>query len=59
MNILAIDGMNGGIGKSIIEHIRSELPHVEITAAGTKGLATSAMVKAHGEKIIPSLMVAL
>jgi hypothetical protein len=46
MNILVIDGMGGGIGKSIIEHIRNELDGVDITAVGTNSIATSAMIKA-------------
>ena len=46
MNILVIDGMGGGIGKSIIERIKSEFSDVVITAAGTNSIATSAMVKA-------------
>ena len=46
MNILIIDGMGGGIGKSIIERIKSECTEFEITAVGTNSLATSAMLKA-------------
>jgi acyl-coenzyme A synthetase/AMP-(fatty) acid ligase len=46
MNILVIDGMGGGIGKAIIEHIKSEISSVEITAVGTNSIATSAMLKA-------------
>ena len=46
MNILVIDGMGGGIGKAIIEHIKNELDDVEITAVGTNSIATSAMIKA-------------
>ena len=46
MNILVIDGMGGGIGKAIIEHIKSELPEAGITALGTNSIATSSMVKA-------------
>ena len=46
MNILVIDGMGGGMGKSIIEHIKNELPGGVITAVGTNALATSAMLKA-------------
>jgi len=46
MNILIIDGMGGGIGKSIIEHIKSEFSDAVITAAGTNSIATSAMLKA-------------
>jgi hypothetical protein len=46
MNILVIDGMGGGIGAAIIEHIKSEFDTVEITAVGTNSIATSAMIKA-------------
>ena len=46
MNILVIDGMGGGIGKSIIEYIKKELPDTQITAVGTNSIATSAMLKA-------------
>jgi acyl-coenzyme A synthetase/AMP-(fatty) acid ligase len=46
LNILVIDGMGGGIGKSIIEHIKSEIPNAIITAVGTNSIATSAMLKA-------------
>jgi len=46
MNILVIDGMGGGIGKSIIEHIKNELGDAEIMAVGTNSIATSAMIKA-------------
>ena len=46
INILVIDGMGGGIGKAIIEHIKTELAGAEITAVGTNSIATSAMIKA-------------
>jgi hypothetical protein len=46
MNILVIDGMGGGIGKAVIEHIKSNLNDAEITAVGTNSIATSAMIKA-------------
>ena len=46
MNILVIDGMGGGIGKAIIEHLKNELPDAVITAVGTNSTATSAMLKA-------------
>ncbi|MCL2232599.1 MAG: DUF3842 family protein [Treponema sp.] len=46
MNILVIDGMGGGIGKSIIEHIKGQIAGAEITAAGTNSIATSSMLKA-------------
>ena len=51
MNVLVIDGMGGGIGKSIIEHIRkNELKDIEITAVGTNSIATAAMIKAGADK---------
>jgi len=46
MNILVIDGMGGGIGKSIIEHIKGQIAGAEITAVGTNSMATSVMIKA-------------
>ena len=46
MNILVIDGMGGGIGKSVIEHIKKEFSNAKITAVGTNSIATSAMLKA-------------
>lgn len=46
MNILVIDGMGGGIGKAIIEHIKSGRDDVKITAVGTNSAATAAMLKA-------------
>jgi len=46
MKILVIDGMGGGLGKSIIEHIKDQFDYAEITAVGTNSIATSAMIKA-------------
>ena len=46
MNIVVIDGMGGGIGKAVIEHIKAENKEVEIIAVGTNSIATSAMLKA-------------
>ncbi|MCL2373642.1 MAG: DUF3842 family protein [Treponema sp.] len=46
MNILVIDGMGGGIGKAVIEHIKGQIAGAEITAVGTNSAATSAMIKA-------------
>lgn len=47
MRIAVIDGQGGGIGKSLVEKLRKELPEdVEITALGTNSLATSIMIKA-------------
>jgi hypothetical protein len=46
MKILVIDGMGGGIGKAVIEHIKAGLCGAEITAVGTNSIAASAMLKA-------------
>ena len=46
MKILVIDGMGGGIGKAIIEKVKTELPFIQIMAVGTNAIATSAMLKA-------------
>lgn len=51
MNIAVIDGQGGGLGRSIIERIRSELGNdVEIIALGTNSLATSGMIRAGANK---------
>lgn len=47
MRIAVIDGQGGGIGKSIVEKLRRELPEdTDILALGTNSLATSFMLKA-------------
>ena len=46
MNILVIDGMGGGIGKSIIEKLKAKLDNAKIIAVGTNSIATSVMLKA-------------
>jgi len=47
MRIAVVDGQGGGIGKTIVEKLRKELPDdIEIIALGTNSLATSFMMKA-------------
>lgn len=47
MQIAVVDGQGGGIGKTIIERLRTELGNeVSILALGTNSLATSCMLKA-------------
>ncbi len=46
MKVLVIDSQGGGIGKEVIKSIMSQIPNAELTAVGTNGLATSAMLKA-------------
>jgi NAD(P)-dependent dehydrogenase (short-subunit alcohol dehydrogenase family) len=47
MRIAVIDGQGGGIGKSIVEKLRRELPEdTHIIALGTNAVATMLMIKA-------------
>lgn len=50
MKILVIDGMGGGIGKAVIEHLRQETTGNSILAVGTNAIATSAMLKAGADQ---------
>ena len=44
--IIVVDGQGGGIGKSVVEKLRQDLPDCFIIAVGTNALATSNMLKA-------------
>lgn len=44
--ILVVDGMGGGMGKSLVASLRDRFPRDFITACGTNALATQAMLKA-------------
>ncbi len=45
--IIVIDGQGGGIGRAIVEKIRSEqISGIELIAVGTNALATAQMLKA-------------
>ena len=46
MNILVIDGMGGGVGKAVIEKVKTLHKNNEIIAVGTNAIATTAMIKA-------------
>ncbi len=47
MRIAVIDGQGGGIGKTIVEKLRRELPEdIDIIALGTNSMATAFMIKA-------------
>jgi NAD(P)-dependent dehydrogenase (short-subunit alcohol dehydrogenase family) len=51
VKIAVIDGQGGGIGKSIVEKLKKELPKdAEILALGTNALATAAMLKAGADE---------
>jgi len=49
MRILIIDGMGGGIGKSVIECLCQKTKGHSILGIGTNAIATSAMLKAGAE----------
>ncbi|NLH96143.1 MAG: DUF3842 family protein [Clostridiaceae bacterium] len=51
MRIAVVDGQGGGIGKTIVERLRSRYADsVSIIALGTNALATSAMLKAGADE---------
>lgn len=43
--IVVIDGQGGGIGRMLVEEIKKRLPNAIVTAVGTNGAATAAMMK--------------
>ena len=45
MNVLIIDGQGGGIGAQLVSSIMNHFPDYDITAVGTNGAATAAMMK--------------
>lgn len=50
MNILIIDGQGGGIGRQLVAALRAEVPEALLTAVGTNGTATAAMLKAGAQQ---------
>lgn len=46
MRIIVIDGQGGGIGRSLTEKLRAELPEAELVAVGTNSAATANMMRA-------------
>lgn len=46
MNILIVDGQGGGVGKQLIQSLKSAFADDFIMAVGTNSAATSAMLKA-------------
>ena len=50
MKILVIDAQGGGLGKQLIQGIRSSLGDVHITAVGTNTAAATAMLKAGADE---------
>ena len=51
MKIAVVDGQGGGIGRSIVEKLKSELPEdISILALGTNSVATGQMLKAGADE---------
>lgn len=46
LRILIIDGQGGGIGRQLVEAVKSRFPAVTVIAVGTNTTATAAMLKA-------------
>ena len=46
MKIVVVDGQGGGIGRRLVEKLRSALPGHTLVAVGTNALATSNMLRA-------------
>jgi uncharacterized membrane protein len=51
MEILVIDGQGGGIGKSIVETLKRELPECFVIAVGTNSTASHNMKKAGADAV--------
>ena len=45
MKIMIMDGQGGGVGRSLVEALRSRYPDVELIVVGTNAAATANMMK--------------
>lgn len=50
LRLLVVDGQGGGIGRQLVEAVRSAGLNCEITAVGANATATSAMLKAGADQ---------
>ena len=46
MNILIVDGQGGGVGRQLVQALKSSFPECFVMAVGTNSTATSVMLKA-------------
>ena len=51
MNILVIDGQGGGLGRQLVQEIKSRFPEENLVAVGTNAIASQAMHKAGAERV--------
>lgn len=50
MRIAVVDGQGGGIGRTIVEKLKTTLPKVEVIALGTNSVATGQMLRAGADE---------
>ncbi len=50
MKIIVIDGQGGGVGKLLVEKLKSRLPNQIILALGTNAMATAGMLKSGADQ---------
>ena len=50
MKILIIDGQGGGVGRALVERLKTELPDIPLIALGTNVMATAAMLRAGADQ---------
>ena len=46
MKVLIIDAQGGGIGRQVVSAVKAKFPDITVTAVGTNGTATVAMLRA-------------
>ena len=53
MKLLVIDGQGGKMGKAVVEQMKAAMPDTKIIAIGTNSIATSTMLKAGADMVLP------